>query len=129
MSDRKYTIDELEILNIKVCCCFYSWCQHEFILAKSTSFKSAPEFIDKFLMDYYLEKFFHEIFELYKFFKNTKDPNVFHDLVVAEDEYSKLLKVRNKSAHVDVDMQDRLKSIKEFIKSTKRDNQILDLIV
>jgi hypothetical protein len=126
MSDEKYTVEELKLLNDKVCWCFYSWCQHEIL---KFSFKDKPVFIGKFLMDYYLERFFLEISELYTYFWNRKDEVVLGKFVTTKEERLKLKVVRNQIAHLDKKgLQDKLEKIKEFIKITNPDNQIFDLI-
>lgn len=130
---KKYTTDELVVLTQKISDCFYSWNQVSYFSIRTFGILrhgKQPAEEDEFRMNYYRERFLHEISELYTYFYKHEDTKILQVLHASEDERLKLREVRHPIAHVDGDIEKYLKVQKDFFASlSSNTNQIRDLIL
>ncbi len=91
--------------------------------------KIEPFEANEFRMNYYKDKFMHEISELYSFFYKHEDTTILSQFNASEDERLKLRDVRHPIAHIDGDIEKVLKAQEDFLLITNPTNQIKDLIL
>lgn len=129
---KKYTIDDLVVLLHKLGECLYSWNQLIFFskeVVVPLQMGIEPTEVNEFRMNYYKDKFLHEISELYTFFYKHDDTTILNQFNASEDERLKLKNVRHPIAHIDGDIDKVLKAQEDFLSATNPTNQIKDLIL
>jgi hypothetical protein len=127
----KYTTGELDILTGKITLCFYSWAQSTVYLEMKEAALGRGMKLElrvKLMMNYYLDHFFHELYELYKYFEDHKDQEILDKFLATKEERKKLQKMRNKIAHIDSNKELTTAIYKEFLRSTESSTQEGDLI-
>src|SRR5579859_6021958 len=129
---KKYTSDEIKVLELKLCDCLYSWNRRMFFLVGLESqskieIKAVEAY--KFLFRYYVDKFLHEISELYTFFDDRKDETILGQFIASKDERKKLQNYRNTIAHVDGDVNKTLKRLEDYSSAGNTTNQTKDLFL
>lgn len=90
---KKYTIDDLVVLLHKLGECLYSWNQLIFFskeVVVPLQMGIEPTEVNEFRMNYYKDKFLHEISELYTFFYKHDDTTILNQFNASEDERLKL---------------------------------------
>lgn len=80
--------------------------------------------------NYYRDKFFHEISELYTYFYHHQDKTILDSFSASEEERKRLRDMRHPIAHVDGDINKIFKAQEDFLKNLPSNtNQINDLIL
>jgi hypothetical protein len=121
---KKYSSNDVKLLDKKVCDCLYSW-NRKRVFAGGIVDSEA----DKFRSWYYMDKFLHEMSQLYTVFYEWDDETILNEFSASVEERMALKEYRNTIAHVDDDIEETFKRLTDYFSTWNTTNLSKDLFL